>query len=227
MTETGNREISHKNLAKHVFERFVRQPAEKISQLTEENRVLTKENKTDLVTGLPNEKALFDHVHALNGVWKRSIVESSGESKIKGTAIALDLTGLKKVNDGYGRSMGDFYLKSVADTVRENIREGDQVFRLGTESDEFSLFLPGETDNENINKLLDRFDAKLREKQTKYEDTFPDINFSLSFVAVKYGDDRSPMNAYQKGHDLMGQYKRRKQEESGVRGLSVGRTIIN
>jgi diguanylate cyclase (GGDEF)-like protein len=56
------------------------------------------------------------------------------------TVVYIDLDNFKTVNDHFGHSTGDALLRSVAHTIRNNIRATDIVGRLG--GDEFAILLP-------------------------------------------------------------------------------------
>jgi diguanylate cyclase (GGDEF)-like protein len=56
------------------------------------------------------------------------------------TVVYIDLDNFKTVNDHFGHSSGDALLRSVAHTIRNNIRATDIVGRLG--GDEFAILLP-------------------------------------------------------------------------------------
>ena len=56
-------------------------------------------------------------------------------------AVALiDLDGLARINDAYGRDAGDRILAAVAAVVRRHVRDVDQAFRLG--ADELCILAP-------------------------------------------------------------------------------------
>jgi diguanylate cyclase (GGDEF)-like protein/PAS domain S-box-containing protein len=59
-----------------------------------------------------------------------------------GALLVLDLDGFKEVNDTHGHSAGDRVLQSVADALRDRLRESDVLARLG--GDEFAVLLPRE-----------------------------------------------------------------------------------
>ncbi|TMB76750.1 MAG: GGDEF domain-containing protein, partial [Chloroflexi bacterium] len=58
-------------------------------------------------------------------------------------AIALDIDGLKQVNDTFGHEMGDLALRALANTVRKTIRTSDIGVRTG--GDEFLVLIPHAT----------------------------------------------------------------------------------
>ncbi len=59
------------------------------------------------------------------------------------TFLMIDIDQFKSYNDTFGRRQGDWLLKSVAKTIKHNIRETDMVCRYA--GDEFAVILP-ETD---------------------------------------------------------------------------------
>jgi diguanylate cyclase (GGDEF)-like protein/PAS domain S-box-containing protein len=87
----------------------------------------------DPLTGLANRTELERQLDA-----RLAHLRSSGEP----LAVAyLDLDGFKAVNDSHGHAAGDRLLRAVADSLRQQVREGDLIARVG--GDEFVLVLPG------------------------------------------------------------------------------------
>lgn len=72
--------------------------------------------------------------------------------------LFLDLDHFKNVNDALGHDIGDLLLKSVADRIKQTIRESDFVARLG--GDEFAIVLNEvphpQSAGEVAQKLLDK-----------------------------------------------------------------------
>jgi diguanylate cyclase (GGDEF)-like protein len=86
----------------------------------------------DPLTGLPGSRSFDERLRVL-----------LAEQRRYGTDFALallDVDGLAKVNDAYGRTGGDRMLNAVAAVLRRQVREVDQVFRL--EEDEFAILAP-------------------------------------------------------------------------------------
>ncbi|GIE34404.1 hypothetical protein Ait01nite_074490 [Actinoplanes italicus] len=60
--------------------------------------------------------------------------------------IMIDLAGFKHVNDRLGRAVGDQALIAVADLLRQSLRDGDVVARMG--SDEFAVLVHDTLDSD-------------------------------------------------------------------------------
>ena len=86
---------------------------------------------TDRLTGLPNARSLFLHLD-------RELARSKRTEEPL-TVLVCDMSGLKNVNDRFGRRQGDTVLKLVAQKLTEGCREYDYVSRMA--GDEFVLVL--------------------------------------------------------------------------------------
>jgi diguanylate cyclase (GGDEF)-like protein len=69
------------------------------------------------------------------------------------SVVAIDLDGLKAVNDTAGHAAGDRQLVLLVDTLRKALRSMDGIYRLG--GDEFGLVLP-DTSPEDASVLIAR-----------------------------------------------------------------------
>ncbi|HQF33465.1 MAG TPA: GGDEF domain-containing protein, partial [Petrotogaceae bacterium] len=72
----------------------------------------------------------------------------------------IDIDNLKKINDKYGQNEGDFLLTLVIKTLRENLREGDIICRVG--GDEFLIIFP-DASIEEILQLWEEIDSIFRQ----------------------------------------------------------------
>ncbi|OLO39009.1 hypothetical protein BTR23_10745 [Alkalihalophilus pseudofirmus] len=67
--------------------------------------------------------------------------------------IILDIDFFKKINDSYGHTFGDEVLKTLAQTVQNNLRGSDGLVRIGGE--EFAILIP-ETTTEDCQFVAER-----------------------------------------------------------------------
>ncbi|MBK1851426.1 diguanylate cyclase [Marinobacter sp. 1-4A] len=86
----------------------------------------------DILTGLPNRRALDDRLSL-------AIALSRRHSRYLGLMF-LDLDHFKEVNDTLGHDAGDSLLKEIATRLQHCVRETDTVARMG--GDEFIILLP-------------------------------------------------------------------------------------
>ena len=85
----------------------------------------------DILTGLPNRLLLTDRMQQ---------AMSQSVRRAQRMAVAyLDLDGFKEVNDQHGHAMGDKLLVALAQRMRDVMREGDTLARIG--GDEFVAVL--------------------------------------------------------------------------------------
>jgi diguanylate cyclase len=77
----------------------------------------------------------------------------SRSGRRKGALLVIDVDHLRALNERMGRRAGDHALRTVADVIRQSVRSGDIVGRIG--GDEFAVFLPGAT-RENAEGVAER-----------------------------------------------------------------------
>jgi diguanylate cyclase (GGDEF)-like protein len=127
------------------------QLAQRIEQLGAQLEDARKASETDTLTGLGNRLA-FDRTMAR----QLQLHALSGHAV---TVIALDLDGLKRINDELGHAVGDEALVAVGKALhRVFLREIDVVCRLG--GDEFAVILPN-TSDALAAKLLQRLEQSV------------------------------------------------------------------
>jgi diguanylate cyclase (GGDEF)-like protein len=102
---------------------------------THQRRVdqLAAQARTDTLTRLGNRRAFEDDLGLT--------IASRAETAQPFTLLAVDLDGLKLINDRNGHPAGDTQIRTVADCLREVVGVEGGVYRTG--GDEFMVILPG------------------------------------------------------------------------------------
>jgi diguanylate cyclase (GGDEF)-like protein/PAS domain S-box-containing protein len=125
--------------------------------VTERHRVqeeLRRTALTDPLTGLGNRLLLVDRLRTLIAA-----LDGGADGQPSHVAvIAVDLDGLKRVNDTYGHATGDDLLRETARRLSSVVRDRDLVARLG--GDEFVL-LCADVDVDGAARLAERIVAEI------------------------------------------------------------------
>ena len=130
----------------------------------------------DMVTGLPNRKAIMDKIHELIKISKK-------EAKTF-YIVFIDIDSFKKINDTMGHHVGDLFIKNAAERLSKNIDKEDLIGRIG--GDEFALI---------IQRNLNRKNAFLYLESIREEFMKPfiignnEIKVSASFGVAAFPDD--------------------------------------
>jgi diguanylate cyclase (GGDEF)-like protein len=93
---------------------------------------------TDELTGLLNRGAWYAQLDVA--------LARSARSARPASVIALDVDGLKQVNDSMGHSAGDELLQSITDVWQDALRPSDVLGRIG--GDEFAVILDGASESD-------------------------------------------------------------------------------
>jgi diguanylate cyclase len=104
-----------------------------VEQLQVANAQLASYALVDLLTGLPNRRAMFDELEHLFALGRRN-----HHTILVGV---VDLDGFKLINDQFGHQGGDHFLQAMAQRLSTGLRAGDRLGRLG--GDEFLFIGPG------------------------------------------------------------------------------------
>jgi diguanylate cyclase (GGDEF)-like protein/PAS domain S-box-containing protein len=100
----------------------------------------------DALTGLPNRLLLHDRL-------ENAMAAARGRGH-NSALLFLDLDRFKIINDSLGHSFGDMLLKQVANRLRNEIRDGDTVARVG--GDEFLIVLTHVDNTEEVQSIASR-----------------------------------------------------------------------
>ena len=129
---------------------------------------ISKQAKSDTLTGLPNRRALDEHLE--------EELRSAHRTGYSFATIMMDLDGFKEVNDKYGHSVGDQVLQRLFRYLAQGLRTSDFLARYG--GDELTLVLH-QSDLPATKLVTD----KLMEKLHKFVFTLPDglkLNIGMS-----------------------------------------------
>jgi diguanylate cyclase (GGDEF)-like protein len=101
--------------------------------------------QTDLLTGALNRRAF--------AMYGERLMSRHRTTEKPFCLLLLDIDHFKSLNDRFGHSAGDEILTRFVATVRDNIRPGDFLFRIG--GDEFCCLLP-ETNADQARRVAER-----------------------------------------------------------------------
>ncbi|MCW8972292.1 MAG: GGDEF domain-containing protein [Gammaproteobacteria bacterium] len=153
-------------------ERIIRQ---QYAELVNANGTIHRLAYLDSLTRLPNRNSFDDSL-------RREIAQERRE----GGGFALfymDLDGFKAINDQYGHAVGDHVLHEVANRLRTNIRESDQVFRMG--GDEFTALLRRVESEEVASGIASKIIAVISEPIC-YRDRCLNVSISLGIALYPF-----------------------------------------
>jgi diguanylate cyclase (GGDEF)-like protein len=88
--------------------------------------------RSDSLTGLPNRRALDEHLELE--------INRSKRSGIPFSVVMMDLDGFKIINDTFGHKVGDEVLRAISRSFQKALRTTDFLARYG--GDEMTIILP-------------------------------------------------------------------------------------
>ncbi len=134
----------------------------------------------DPLTELPNRRHLDQQLEA---------IELSAHENADVCLLHVDLDRFKQINDTLGHSAGDHVLKAASQLLRENVRAGDFVARIG--GDEFVVLCHGVDDeDDSISAMADRIVEEMS-KPIRFKDTECRLSASVGLARAKDVDARS------------------------------------
>jgi diguanylate cyclase (GGDEF)-like protein len=129
---------------------------------------------TDALTGLPNRRAIDDHL--------KRLLAGAGRSLTPMSTILMDLDHFKGINDTFGHERGDEVLAAVGALMRTELRGSDFAGRSGGE--EFVVMLP-DTDRAGAMRVAEHM------RQAMHSLSLPGVTreVTASFGVATYPDD--------------------------------------
>lgn len=140
---------------------------------------LREEASTDALTGLPNRRHFLAE---LERHWTNIVSNGAGQVAV----MMLDLDHFKNINDTFGHATGDEVLKHFSTMIRDVLRKGDLVGRLGGE--EFAV-LQIDAAKGDARQLAERIRQRIEESIVP--DTGTGIRYTTSIgITVMTRTDR-------------------------------------
>ena len=139
-------------------------------------RLLRDAATSDYLTGLSNRKYLYEAGEKLFNNAKRDHISL--------TAAIIDIDYFKKINDTYGHYIGDLALKHISNILKQQIRDGDIVARMGGE--EFCIICINLA-HDKAAQAFDRIRSSIADQALILEDgTKINITASIGFCEGNY-----------------------------------------
>jgi diguanylate cyclase (GGDEF)-like protein/putative nucleotidyltransferase with HDIG domain len=141
------------------------------------HELIQKQALTDVLTGLPNHRAVVEQLE--------KELERARRYGRPFSLLFFDADRFKHVNDTYGHGAGDVVLRQIGERAGGILRGGDTLGRFGGE--EFVLLLP-ETDAEEARVVAERVRAAIANEPMVLEDA-NSLNTTVSVGAATYPAD--------------------------------------
>ncbi|MCR5501494.1 MAG: GGDEF domain-containing protein [Lachnospiraceae bacterium] len=149
-------------------------------EMTRTRKQLLSLSIRDSMTGLYNRRGMQLQLE------KAGLRERSGERLF---AAVVDMDRLKKINDTYGHTEGDYGIMITAEAVRQSALPEEICVRAG--GDEFYIIGIGLYDPDDFPARKERFRKLLQELHAKSGKSFP-ISASIGFSCEVIGEDTNP-----------------------------------
>jgi len=117
---------------------------------------LLHQSTHDKLTGLPNRSVLLDHI-------RQGMFHAQRAEKMM-AVMFIDLDDFKTINDSLGHDAGDAVLAEVACRLKNAVRAGDTICRLG--GDEFTVVMESMESVSDVVSTADKLQAVLKQPYT-------------------------------------------------------------
>ena len=167
-----------------------------ITTLKQYERQLKHTAHFDALTNLPNRTLLADRLR-----------QGTAQSKRSGSLLAvafLDLDGFKAINDKHGHDTGDRLLMALATRMKQALRKGDTLARIG--GDEFVAVLFDLSDLEASVPMLDRLLAAAAQP-VRIDDLMLQVSASIGLTFYPQTEDIDPDQLLRQADQAMYQAK--------------------
>jgi len=151
-----------------------KQLEDNLALMAENNIVLDRLSRNDVLTGILNRRGFFDIA--------RSVIEECRDMKRDVILSYVDMNNLKVINDRFGHDDGDFSLKAISEILTEVVSGSGTVGRIG--GDEYAIVYYGALSEEELRKeIAERFHRMNRESDKPYN-----VTVSCGFYRIRPED---------------------------------------
>jgi diguanylate cyclase (GGDEF)-like protein len=161
--------------------------------ITAEKEYKSHQALHDGLTGLPNRTFFYERV--------QEAIEASRRGNHKAALMLIDLDRFKEVNDSLGHHIGDLLLEKIGVRLREAMRRGDTVARMG--GDEFAVVIADVAGVEDAGRAAARFLEAL-ERPIELEEVAQDLTLDVegSIGVVICPDDGTDVDTLMQRADV-------------------------
>jgi len=138
---------------------------------------LARLESVDALTDVPNRRGFYQVLTPWIALARRPGTPTA--------LIILNLDQFKRVNDSYGHPAGDMVLKAMVDVCKKQLRDSDQMGRLG--GAEFAILLP-RTALEDASMVAERIRNAVAALPVKAEKAIINMTASLGVTIIRAED---------------------------------------
>lgn len=164
-------------------------------ELEEANRKLRELAVTDMMTGVGNQTAYLEKIHALD--------EEIDQGIAAFTVFMFDLNGVKEVNDKYGHEYGDRMIADAADALK-TVFEKEPLYRIG--GDEFVAILEG-IPQPNVPSYFRDLEEAIAAKNKEDKPYKSNLSVSKGAAVFGVGQDATYQDVFRRADQAMYQEK--------------------
>ena len=142
----------------------------------------------DSLTGLPNRRMLRERLEVE--------MQCCADTEQRMAVLFIDLDHFKEVNDALGHAKGDELLIEAGRRIRERLRDGDTVARMG--GDEFTVLLTNISDSAHTQRIVEGI---LGAMTTAFQLGDDQVFVSASIGITHFPDDAAEVESLLKNAD--------------------------